>query len=314
MSEVQKPKSRLGRGLSSLISISPPIEEEPALAVSMPVPSADATNAPASPAGTPDGQPAELLLARIVPNPHQPRRQFSDKGLGDLAASMKSNGVIQPIVVRQSGEGYELIAGERRFRAAKLAGLAMIPAIVRKDVDAFTQAQMALVENIQREDLNPLDRAQGYRTLLDQLGLTQAELAGRLGEDRSSIANFLRLLDLHPSVQTLIQEGRLSAGHAKLLAGVSDAVEQERIANLVVAQELSVRNLERLLAGAPQTRPPTQTPANAHVLDLEKNLARQLGMRVQVRSMKKGKGRLVIHYGSLDQFDELLNRLGVQAE
>lgn len=226
---------------------------------------------------------------------------------------MKSNGVIQPIIVRQVGDMFQLIAGERRFRAAKLAGLQTIPAILRNDVDSFSQAQMALVENIQREDLNPLDRAQGYRTLLDQLGLTQSELAGRLGEDRSSIANFLRLLDLAPPVQDLVREGRLSMGHAKLLVGAAHPVEQERLANLVVVQELSVRNLERLLAGAPQP-PPGKATANAHVLDLEKNLARQLGMRVQVRSMKKGKGRLVIHYGSLDQFDELLNRLGVQAE
>ena len=240
---------------------------------------------------------------------------------------MKANGVIQPIVVRQvtdsptSGPGvspseqrtYQLIAGERRFRAAKLAGLTTIPAIVRDDVDSFTQAQMALVENIQREDLNPLDRAQGYRTLLDQLGLTQAELSARLGEDRSSIANFLRLLDLAEPVQALVREGRLSMGHAKLLAG-AERSEQERLANLVVAQELSVRNLERLLAGTPVATAPKASTASPHVQDLEKTLARQLGMRVQVKSMKKGKGRLVIHYASLDQFDELLGRLGVQAD
>ena len=173
---------------------------------------------------------------------------------------------------------------------------------------------MALVENIQREDLNPLERAQGYRTLLDQLGLTQAELASRLGEDRSSIANFLRLLELAPGVQELVRAGRLSTGHAKLLAGVQESVEQERLANLVVTQDLSVRNLERLLAGAPTPTPTKGANATAHVLDLEKTLARQLGMRVQIRTMKKGKGRLVIHYASLDQFDELLGRLGIQPE
>jgi ParB family chromosome partitioning protein len=235
---------------------------------------------------------------------------------------MKSNGVIQPVVVRQVGDSatggppatYQLIAGERRYRAAKLAGLDTIPAIVRHHVDSFTQAQMALVENIQREDLNPLDRAQGYRTLLDQLGLTQAELATRLGEDRSSIANFLRLLELAPPVQALVRDGRLSTGHAKLLAGVGDRAEQERLANLVVTQDLSVRNLERLLAGAAPVPAPKAAPVSAHVLDLEKNLARQLGMRVQVCSGKKGQGRVVIHYASLDQFDELLGRLGIQAE
>ncbi len=311
MSENQKPKSRLGRGLSSLMTISSDVTGDEVASVAPAVSSAPASVP--TPATAPSGHPTELPLTAITPNPHQPRRQFDDSSLAELAASMKSNGVIQPIIVRQVGDTFQLIAGERRFRAAKLAGIQTIPAILRNDVDSFSQAQMALVENIQREDLNPLDRAQGYRTLLDQLGLTQAELAGRLGEDRSSIANFLRLLDLAQSVQHLVREGRLSMGHAKLLVGVTDPVEQKRIANLVVNQELSVRNLERLLAGAPQPHPGKAT-ANAHVLDLEKNLARQLGMRVQVRSMKKGKGRLVIHYGSLDQFDELLNRLGVQAE
>lgn len=261
---------------------------------------------------TPGVRPTELPLTAIVPNPHQPRHEFDDAKLAELAASLKSNGVIQPIIVRQAGDSYELIAGERRYRAARLAGLETIPAIVR-DVDSFTQAQMALVENIQREDLNPLDRAQGYHTLLDQLGLTQAELASRLGEDRSSIANFLRLRDLAEPVQALIRMGRLSMGHAKLLAGLANLAEQERLANLATTQDLSVRNLERLLAGTPVTPQAAPIPS-AHVQDLEKSIARQLGMRVQVRSAKKGKGRLVIHYGSLDQFDELLNRLGVQSE
>ncbi len=328
MSETHKSKSRLGRGLSSLISISAPVEAEvaPLALTDPPPPDAPPVTAPDT-AATLGVRPTELPLDAIGPNPHQPRRAFDDAGLAELAASMKTNGVIQPIVVRpsassgrdpstssgQAGPTYELIAGERRFRAAKLAGLQTIPAIVR-DVDSFTQAQMALVENIQREDLNPLDRAHGYRALLDQLGLTQAELAARLGEDRSSIANFLRLLELAGPVQALMREGRLSMGHAKLLAGVSDRAEQERLANLVAAQELSVRNLERLLAGNPTAPAPKAPPASAHVQDLEKSLARQLGMRVQVRTMKKGKGRLVIHYASLDQFDELLNRLGVQAE
>src|SRR5439155_21455084 len=137
----------------------------------------------------------EILIHQITPNPHQPRRSFDDSSLADLAASIKSTGLIQPILVRRVGQQFQLIAGERRLRAAKIAGLANIPTIVR-DIDTVTQAQMALIENIQREDLNPIDRAQGYRTLVDQLGMTQAELAGRLGEDRTSIANFLRLLEL----------------------------------------------------------------------------------------------------------------------
>src|SRR5687767_3746471 len=222
MSTQQKTQPSLGRGLSSLISISDlPIETE------VPVKLVQ-TAAPHSPGSTPPSStsPTELPIAQIQPNPHQPRRSFDEASIADLAASIKSTGLIQPILVRKAGQQYQLIAGERRLRAAKLAGLTTIPAIIR-DIDAVTQAQMALIENIQREDLNPIDRAQGYRTLIDQMGLTQAELAGRLGEDRSSIANFLRLLDLSESVKTMVRDGRLSLGHAKLIAGISDILEQE---------------------------------------------------------------------------------------
>jgi ParB family chromosome partitioning protein len=258
--------------------------------------------------------PHEVLVSSIVPNPHQPRRSFDDASLAELAASIRSTGLIQPILVRQVGQQYQLIAGERRLRAAKLAGLDSIPVVIR-DVDSVTQAQMGLIENIQREDLNPIDRALGYRTLIEQLGLTQAELASRMGEDRSSIANFLRLLDLAEPVRHMVRDGRLSVGHAKLIAGVSDLLEQERLANLVLLQGLSVRNLERLMKEAPKPQQRTSQPPSPHIQDLEKNLARQLGLRVQVRSAaKKGKGKLIIHYASLDQFDELLSRLGVSAE
>ena len=322
MSKLMKSKSRLGRGLSSLISVSDlPVERElPSTGESEERPDLhiDAAHAPA-PVAAPrsDGASLEVPLDAIVANPHQPRRQMNEAAITELAASLKATGLIQPIVVRRvDGGTYQLIAGERRWRAAKLAGLSTIPAIVR-DVDNFTQAQMALVENIQRENLNPIDRAQAYRTLMNQLGLTQAELAGRLGEDRSTIANHLRLLDLAEAVQAMIVDGRLSLGHAKILAGIIDILEQQRLADLVVSQELSVRNLERLLQGStpPVNAPAAPVPASAHLHDLEKSLSRQLGMRVQVRSAaKKGKGRLIVHYATLDQFDDLMSRLGVQAE
>lgn len=307
-----KDRPRLGRGLSSLISV-------PAQPPALPAESAggqtgQSASSPSS-ATAPTGQPVDLPLAAIRPNPHQPRRTFDDRSLAELAASMKATGVIQPIIVRQVAEGYELIAGERRLRAAKLAGLSAVPAIVR-DVDAIAQAQMALIENIQREDLNPIERAEGYRTLLSQLGLTQTELATRLGEDRSTIANFLRLLELADPVRQMVANGQLSVGHAKVLAGVQAPAEQERLAKLVVSQDLSVRNLERLVAsGAPAAAKPAAAPS-PHLQDLEKNLARQLGMRVQLRTnpKAKGKGRLVIHYANLDQFDQLLSRLGVRLE
>jgi ParB family chromosome partitioning protein len=156
-----------------------------------------------------------------------------------------------------------------------------------------------------------------YRTLLDQLGLTQAELAGRLGEDRSSIANFLRLLELPDEIQSMVRDGRISLGHGKVLAGVKDPTEQARLADLIVAQALSVRNLERLMedADAPTpARPAVLKPASAHIADLERNVARQLGLKVQIRSGAKGKGRITLHYASLDQFDELMSRMGVSVE
>jgi ParB family chromosome partitioning protein len=317
------PKPRLGRGLSSLISISKlPVEAE----IRPPVPTVetpqDIANAitPPSPHSTLSTQhsalPTEIPTADITPNPHQPRRQFNESSLADLAASMKSNGLIQPIIVRRVDGRYQLIAGERRLRAAKLAGLSAIPAIVR-DVDPFSQAQMALVENIHREDLNVMDRATAYRTLMDQLGLTQAELAQRLGEDRSTIANYVRLMDLAEPVKQFVRDEKLSLGHAKLLAAVSDILEQERLSNLVVSQDLSVRNLEKLLQNPPLTPPPAKgkTEPSAHLQELEKSFARQLGMRVQIHSTpKKGKGKVVIHYASLDQFDQLLAKLGVQTD
>jgi len=322
MNPPPKPKSRLGRGLSSLISM--PVEKElpEGEAVSDAVSDAagaDATGHTSLPSGN---RPAELEVSidLVRPNPHQPRRTFNEASLNELANSIKANGLIQPVVARKTADGYELIAGERRLRASKLAGLQRIPVLVR-EVDALTQAQMALVENIQREDLNPLERAEAYRMLMEQLGLTTAELAFRMGEDRSTISHFIRLLDLTEVVREMVRDGRLSMGHAKLLAPVDDHVEQQRLANLVLAQNLSVRNLERLLESRAMGQtvtapPPASKPANtAHYQDLERSLSRQLGMKVQVRAGRsKGKGKLLIHYANLDQFDELMKRLDVVSE
>src|SRR5688500_7509915 len=308
-----KPKSRLGRGLSSLISMSElPVQAE----IPAPPPPAPPPTPPQE-FGQPDrsaGTTHEVPISSIPPTPPPPPRSFDAASLAELAASTRSTRLIQPVLVRQVGQQYQLIAGERRLRAARLAGLESITVVIR-DVDSVTQAQMALIENIQREDLNPIDRAVGYRTLIEQLGLTQAELASRMGEDRSSIANFLRLLDLAEPVRHMVRDGRLSVGHAQLIAGLPDLREQERLANLVLLQGLSVRNLERLMKEAPMPQQRTSKPPCPHIQDLEKNLARQLGLRVQVRSAaRKDKGKLIIHYASLDQFDELLSRLGVTPE
>lgn len=317
MSVSAKAKPRLGRGLSSLISSShlPVRTEAPASHLEPEPPDlGNGAGAETAPPIPPGAQPFLVAVDLIRPNPHQPRKTLKESTITELAASVKSSGVIQPVVVRRVEGAFELIAGERRWQAAKLAGLTEIPAIVR-DVDSFTQAQMALVENIQREDLNPIDRAQGYRVLMDQLSLTQAELAGRMGEERSSIANYLRLLDLCEPVRNAVRDGQLSLGHAKLLAGVADILEQQRLSGVVQAQGLSVRNLERLLQSkTDESALPKPASSAAHLLDLEKSLTRQLGMRVQIRSAAKGKGRLILHYGSLDQFDELLQKLGARAE
>jgi ParB family transcriptional regulator, chromosome partitioning protein len=300
-----KNKPRLGRGLSSLISVS-----EVPIHLELP---ASAQTSETNVREANEHVVLSVPVESIVPNPHQPRQTFLEESIKELSQSIVSTGLIQPIVVRRLGPDFQIVTGERRFRAAKLAGLKTIPAICR-EVDAVTQAQMALIENIQREDLNPMDRANGYRTLIDQLGLTQEELAGRLGEERSTIANYLRLLELAEPVKRAVADGKISLGHAKLIAGMSDILDQERLCNLVILQGLSVRNLERVIQQGPSKKSETpQTDGHlAHLQDLEKNISRQLGLRVQLKSSaKKGKGKLIVHYANLDQFDELVNRLGI---
>ncbi|QOV87581.1 ParB/RepB/Spo0J family partition protein [Humisphaera borealis] len=316
MSKINKP--RLGRGLSSLISVDIPDEEIPPLPSEAPSALVGPSAKPAPAALVVETIPLtqrviELPVADVRPNPHQPRRDFDETALKELAASLKTNGVIQPIVVRQSAGGYELIAGERRLRAAKIAGLSTVPAIV-KEVDGLTQAQFALVENIQRENLNPIERAEAYKLLLQQLGLSHSELAGRLGEDRSAVSNHLRLLELAVPVRELIRSAKLTLGHAKVLAGVSDVLEQERLGKLVVEQGLSVRNLETIVQslGSPAATKPTKPATTAHLRDLEKAISSHLGMRVSLRSKTNTKGSLVINYVNLDQFDEIMTRLGVK--
>jgi ParB family chromosome partitioning protein len=219
-------------------------------------------------------------------NPSQPRRQFNEESLQQLCESIRANGLIQPVVVTPTNAGYELIAGERRLRAARLAGLADIPVIVR-EVDAAAQARLALVENIHREDLNPIDRAESYRALMTAAGCTQAELAEKLGEQRSTIANFLRLLELTEPVRHLVRDGSLSTGHAKVLAGI-DTLRQEPLARRCVEDQWSVRQLESEIAAAPPPAPPQPLAPKARLVsspyleNLAKQLTHTLGLRVQV--------------------------------
>lgn len=317
MSKQPQQKSRLGRGLSSLIGMNPlPPAAGPAGASVVPTGSTDPASAVQTAAPElPGVRVLEVPLGKLSANPHQPRRTFDQTALQSLADSIKATGLIQPVVARATDDGsYELIAGERRWRAAKLAGLELIPVLLR-NADPVMQAQMALVENIQRQDLNPIERAAAYKALLDNLGLTQAELADRLGEDRTVIGHHLRLLDLAPPVQEKLLDGQLSMSHAKLLAGVAHHAEQTRLADLVLSQDLNVRNLQRLIDAPPPGQPaaaPKAPSTSAHIADLEKQISRHLGLRVQLKA-KPGKkqGRLVLHYASLDQFDDLLNKLGI---
>jgi ParB family chromosome partitioning protein len=318
-------KPRLGRGLSSLLAMSDIGGEATEAAETHE--SAESEVTPV----TPDPKPAlpeggsmvaEVPISLICPNPNQPRRNFNEASLVELAASLKSTGLVQPIVVRQAAGGYELIAGERRLRAAKLAGLTALPAII-KIADSPTQAQMALVENIQREDLNPIDRAQAYRNLIDTLGLTQGELALRLGEDRSSIGHYLRLLDLTEPVKKYVLNGQVSLGHAKLLVGVTDIALQQELARRIVEEGLTVRALEKTISEPPVASPspglagPAARPdgSTAHLKDLERTFTRHLGMKVQIRaSATRGRGKLIIQYQTLDEFDALKDRLGIEID
>lgn len=303
----QPPQRRLGRGLSALISpnLTKPGETENPTPLPPAQPLDEVT--PAS------GRSVMVAVDQVRPNPHQPRRHMDENRLRELSESIASSGIIQPIIVRSVADGYELIAGERRLRAAKLAGLEAIPAIVRQ-VDSDLQAQMALIENIQREDLNPVERAEAYQKLIGQLGLSQGELAGRLGEDRTNISHYLRLLELPSPVQQAVADGKLTMGHAKLLGGVGSPEEQERLAALAISQSLTVRNLERIIAERPTVRKPGPTNKSPYVRDLEKQLTSKLGMRVQVDRRAQGKGKLVIYYTSLDEFDTLMERMNVEVE
>lgn len=313
-----KPKSRLGRGLSSLITSTEP-DATPTVELSPPAGVSSGSDSsierlPAEESSAVVDRVIELPIESIAPNPHQPRRQFDEERLAELAASLKTTGIIQPVIVRHVDGEYQLIAGERRWRAAQHAGLSTLPAIVRT-VDSAAQAQMALVENIQREDLNPLERASAYCKMMETLSLTQNELASRLGENRSAIAHYIRLLDLHPEVQELIRDGRLLMGHGKLLVSIEDLNLQAMLAKKVVEMGWSVRELEQQLEikEKPDLKPDIAS-RKIYQQSLSNQIGQSLGLRAQLTSSKQGKGRLVIHYGSNEQFEQLMQRLGIAFE
>jgi ParB family transcriptional regulator, chromosome partitioning protein len=250
-----------------------------------------------------------LGVDAIVPNRYQPRQTFSAQELSELAASLKQSGLLQPVLVRRKGDGmYELISGERRWRAAREAGMETIQAVVRNCSDEESML-LALVENLQREDLNPMEMARAYQRMMNEFGLTQDTIAQRVGCERSSIANSVRLMNLPMEVQQLIESGQLSAGHAKVILGLANPAEQLRVANLVIVRNLSVRETEKILASSVIIRKRnTKEPRRSPLLDVEERLQKRLGTKVSVLNGKSG-GKVIIHYFSPAELDGILEQL-----
>ncbi len=255
-------------------------------------------------------EPSEVELDSIVPGPMQPRTHFDEAALESLAESIRSHGIVQPLLVRHKGDGYELVAGERRWRAAKLAGITRVPVVV-KEVPDESLLEIALIENIQRENLNPIEEAQAYKKLIETVGLTQESLASRVGRDRSYITNYLRLLKLTDDVQQLVKEGRLSTGHARALLALSHADLQRRIARQVIDGGLSVRVTEQLVQKAseekPARRPPL--PIDPNIKAAETKLRRALGTQVKILQAADGKGKLEISFFNTQDLDRIYNLL-----
>jgi ParB family chromosome partitioning protein len=250
-----------------------------------------------------------LGIDAIVPNRYQPRQTFSPQELAELAASLKQSGLLQPVLVRRKGDGmYELISGERRWRAAREAGMETIQAVVRNCSDEES-ILLALVENLQREDLNPMEMARAYQRMMHEFGLTQDIIAQRVGCERSSIANIVRLMNLPTEVQHLIEGGQLSAGHAKVILGLANPAEQLRVANVVVARNLSVRETEKILASSIIVRKRNAKELRrSPLMDVEERLQKRLGTKVSVLNGKRG-GKVIIHYFSPAELDGILEQL-----
>ena len=255
----------------------------------------------------------DIPIASIRPNPDQPRRRFSDAEMATLTASVREHGVLQPVLVTETLDGYQLIAGERRVRAALAAGLDRIPAVIRH-LDDRERLELALIENLQREDLDPIESAHGFRRLIDDFGLTHEAIAERVGRARSTVANTLRLLDLAPVVQAAIADGSITEGHGRALGGLSTE-HQEHVLGAVIEQELSVRQTEELVRRLrePKASPNGEQPAEARAGDpdlerIEEDLRRSLGTKVSLARSRRG-GRIVIEYYSDEELGRLYDRL-----
>ncbi len=305
-------KTGLGRGLNALIQSSSPAKPENPPPVPAPAPAA-AEN------------PLQVHVSQIVANPYQPRGRFEEEGLEELTASIKEMGILSPLLVRRSkekGAPFQLVAGERRFRAAQRAGLKNVPVIVR-DLTDLEALEVALVENLQRRDLNVIEEAEGYQRLMTEFGLTQEVVSQRVGKGRATVANALRLLALAPAVRDMVADGRISSGHAKVLLGLEIAAEQKRLAEACVRERWSVREIERRVAALRKpvakktaTMGKNDIPAD-HLQHLTDQLHQRLGTSVRVlptRTLpngKKARGRVEIDFYSNDDLDRLLEILGI---
>lgn len=253
-------------------------------------------------------EPTEVETESIVPGSMQPRTHFDEASLQSLAESIRSHGIVQPLLVRRRGDGYELIAGERRWRAARLAGLTRVPVVV-KDVPDDSLLEIALIENIQREDLNAIEEAQAYKKLIDTVGLTQEALAARVGRDRSYITNFLRLLRLPDDLQQLVIEGRLSTGHARTLLALTHVDLQRRMARKIIDEGLSVRATELLVHKTSEEKPARKTAAgqdvDPNVRAAESKLRRALGTQVKITQTAEGKGKIEISFFDTRDLDRV---------
>ncbi|MFO7709344.1 MAG: ParB/RepB/Spo0J family partition protein [Desulfobacterales bacterium] len=251
-------------------------------------------------------------IGLIRPNRFQPRRRFAEEEIEELAGSIRAQGVLQPLIVRKSDAGFELIAGERRLRAARRAGLEGVPVVVKSVADD-QMLELSLVENIQREDLNPVEEAEAYHRLIEQLHLTQDQVAARVGKSRSAVANFLRLRQLPDEITSAIQAGRLSMGHARALLGADSAAQQIAAFRSVAARALSVRETEalvrRLKSEQKKKHDSAPSPEAAQLASLSEELSRHLGTKVLIRTSGRRRGRVEIEFYSLEDLDQLLARL-----
>ncbi len=302
-------KPALGRGLGALLGGNP-IAKPPGL------PSMLSTTAETAPAPDTGERVERVPLHRIRPCPLQPRKDFSPETLRELADSIREQGIVQPLIVREREDHLELIAGERRWRAAQLLGLAEVPVILR-EADDRAVLELALIENLQRENLNPIEEAQGYSQLVEQFALKQEEVALKVGKSRAVVANALRLLRLPPSIQAYLREGRLSVGHAKVILGLASDKQQTQAAERILKDGLNVRQTEALVAhlqaraaAGAKTHPAAPLPRDAHVASLENQLRERLGTKVQLR-YAQGKGAIEIAFFSDADLERVLQMLGV---